>query len=173
MDADGRRHERVSLVLRHEGIRVLHRAPVLRRPRFVQRHPGQEAPDAGLSHGPCDLVLPVEQVVEARRAGPDHFDAAEQGSNLDVPSGELRVDCGRLRQHFLQRNIVRDSAQQGVWDVVVEVDQPRQNRAPRAVDDFVRGAIHLSDRHDAAVLHPDVAREPSALSVLRDNRAAA
>jgi hypothetical protein len=57
--------------------------------------------------------------------------------------------------------------------VVVEVDQSRQDDAPRAVEDFVRGGIHASDRHDPAFLDSDVSGQPPALRVLSDNRAAA
>src|SRR5213594_2730233 len=78
LDAEGRRDEGIVFLLGDERLRVLQRAPALRRERIVQGDPGEEAAHPGLPNGPGDFVLPIEEIVIARRAGANHLDASEE-----------------------------------------------------------------------------------------------
>ena len=173
LDSDGRRHELVALHLPGELLRVLQRAPPLGRERLVEDDPRQEAADPGLAHAPRDLVLPVEQVVERRRAGFQHLDAPEERAHLHVPPREPRVDRERGLEHRLERDVVRRPAEERVRDVVVRVDQPGEDRHVRAVDHPLRGVPDLPHRGNPPVLDEHVPPEDLAAGVLRDDVPAA
>src|SRR3972149_360224 len=119
--------------------------PPLRRKGLVEDDPREEGANPGLPRRAGNLVLPVEEVVERRRAGLQHLDGSEEGRHLDVPPGELSVDRECAFEHRLQRDVVRRPSQQRVRHVGVGIDQPRQDRAVRTVEDLVRRAPPLAD----------------------------
>src|SRR3989442_12997462 len=169
LDAEGRRDEGIVLLLGDERLRVLQRAPVLRRERFVQGNPGKETAHPGLPNGPGDLVLPIEEIVKARRAGANHLDASKERADLDVAAREFRVDRGRLRDHLFQRHGVPDPAQERVRAGMLEVDEARQDRGTSTIDDLVRLPIHGTDSRDPAIFYEHVTRDEAALRILRDD----
>src|SRR2546427_13252723 len=52
---------------------------------------------------------------------------------------------------------------------MMEVDEARQDRGTRTIDDLVRLAIHGTDRRDPAIFYEHVARDETALRSLRDD----
>src|SRR5207245_10702309 len=91
LDAEGRRDEGIVLLLGDERLRVLQRAPVLRRERFVQGNPGKETAHPGLPNGPGDLVLPIEEIVKARRAGTNPLEERKGRGDTEDAAGECSV----------------------------------------------------------------------------------
>src|SRR5438552_15800087 len=108
-------------------------------------------------------------MMKARRAGANRRVASEERADLAVAALEFRIDPGRLREHLLQRHVFRHPAQERVRDVMMEVDEARQDRGTRTIDDLVRLAIHGTDRRDPAIFYEHVARDEAALRILRDD----
>jgi len=99
-------------------------------------------------------------------------DASEERRDLHVATREFRIDRERLREHLLQRDIVRDPAQERVRDVVMQIDEARDHGGTGAIDHLRRSGIDGADGSDPTVVHEDVAREHPPMRILCDDETA-